>query len=408
MIKQLLSLIMMIASFNAMAQTEEGFTKAEEGMEYKIFSDGKNDLLKNGEFMELHFTSIIKGRNIDSVLTSTRDIGAPQIMPLDSTNLPPAYYKIFAQLRNGDSVSTRTATDSIIDKQPIGQALPPFIKKGMFIYTNIKIVNIYKTQEEADKARQANMAIQEAIAKEKEAAQIIIDDKILSEYLAANKITATKSPKGSYVQITKLGVGAKLNNTQFVKVKYKGKTLDGNIFDTNMDATKGHTDPLLVNLTNDMSLGGGVIPGMTDALLMMQKGTKGIMYIPSTLGYGARGAGADIGPNANLIFEVEVLSVMSKSQAAIENRIQQNKMMALQKAEQAKQKIAEKKYMDSLQRVDPKAAAEMKRQIIAQRGNLDGESDSPKSNGSKSPAKKSTTPKAIIKPSAIKKTAKKK
>jgi FKBP-type peptidyl-prolyl cis-trans isomerase FkpA len=372
MIKQLLSLMMMLASFTTMAQNSEGYTMADEGMEYKIFSDGKNELLKNGEFMELHFTSIIKSSNIDSVLTSTRDICAPQIMPLDSTNLPPAYYKIFVQLRNGDSVSTRTATDSIISKQPQGQELPPFIKKGMFIYTNIKIVNIYKTQEEADKARQANMAIQEAIAKEKEAAQIIIDDKILSEYLATNKITATKSPKGTYVQITKLGIGARLDNTKFVKVKYKGTTLNGNIFDTNMDDSKGHTDPLLVNLTNDMSLGGGVIPGMTDALLMMQKGTKAVMYIPSTLGYGARGAGGDIGPNANLIFEVEVLSVLNKAQVVAANAIEQKKMEALKNktlAEDAKKAISSltKQQIDDIKNSGKKMGEENKKKSSAKK-----------------------------------------
>jgi FKBP-type peptidyl-prolyl cis-trans isomerase FkpA len=333
MIKQLLSLVMMIGSFTAMAQNPEGYTMAEEGLEYKIFSDGKNDPLKNGEFMELHFTSIIKGLNIDSILTSTRAQGMPQIMPFDSTGLPPSYYKIFAQLRNGDSVSTRTSTDSIISKQPQGQELPGFIKKGMFIYTNIKIANIYKTQAEADKVRQENMAKQEAIAKEKAVAQLIMDDKILSEYIASNKIIATKSPKGTYVQITKPGTGAKLDNTKFVKVKYKGKTLDGNIFDTNMDDSKGHTDPLLVNLTNDMSLGGGVIPGMADALLMMQKGTKAVMYIPSTLAYGARGAGGEIPPNSNLVFEVEVLSVLNKAQVAAANAIEEKKMQALKNKE---------------------------------------------------------------------------
>ncbi len=329
MIKQLLSLMMMLTSFTAMAQNSEGYTVAGEGLEYKIISDGKNELLKNGEFMEIHFTSIIKGLNGDSVLNSTRDLGTPQIMPFDSTGLPPSYYKIFALLRNGDSVSTRTSTDSILSKQPEGQELPPFIKKGTFIYTNIKITNIYKTQAEADKVKQENIAKQEAIDKEKAANQMIVDDKILSEYLANNNIKATKSPQGTYVLITKLGVGAKLDATKFVKVKYKGKTLDGNVFDTNMDDSKGHTDPLLVNLTSDMSLGGGVIPGMADALLMMQKGTKAIMYIPSTLGYGARGAGGDIGPNANLIFEVEVLSVLSKAQVVAANAIEEKKMQTL-------------------------------------------------------------------------------
>jgi FKBP-type peptidyl-prolyl cis-trans isomerase FkpA len=398
MIKQLLSLIMMLASFNAIAQNADGYTKADDGMEYKIFSDGKSELLKSGEFMELHFISIIKGLNVDSVLNSTRTLGMPQIMPLDSTNLPPTYYKIFAQLRNGDSVSTRTVTDSIIDKQPQGQPLPPFIQRGMFIYTNIKIVNVYKTQAEADKVRQENMAIQEAKDKEKAAAQIIVDDKILSEYIATNKITATKSPKGTYVQITKPAVGARLNNTQFVKVKYKGKTLDGNIFDTNMDDSKGHTDPLLVNLTNDMSLGGGVIPGMTDALLMMQKGTKGIMYIPSTLGYGARGAGGDIPPNTNLVFEVEVLSVLSKAQVVADNAVQEKKM-----------KLLQKKYIDSLQKADPKAAAEMKKQMVMEQVSAEeAPVVNPKKGGTKTPTKKTNTSKEMIKPSAIKKTEKKK
>jgi FKBP-type peptidyl-prolyl cis-trans isomerase FkpA len=400
MIKQLLSLVMMMTSFNALAQNAEGYTMADDGMEYKIISDGKNDLLKNGEFMELHFVSIIKGLNIDSVLNSTQTQGAPQIMPFDSTALPPSYYKIFALLRNGDSLSTRTVTDSIISKQPEGQELPAFIKRGMFIYTNIKIVNVYKTQAEADIVRQANMAKQEAIEKAKEAIQIVADDKILAEYIAANKIIATKSPKGTYVQITKPGVGPKLDNTKFVKVKYKGKTLDGNIFDTNMDDSKGHTDPLLVNLTSDMSLGGGVIPGMTDAFLMMQKGTKAVMYIPSTLAYGPRGAGGDIPPNANLMFEVEVLSVMNKAQVVAANAIEQKKMMALQK-----------KYMDSLKKADPKAAEEMQKQLMQEQMQKYQQNEEVKAainKGTKTPGKKPSISKAVIKPSAIKKTVKKK
>jgi FKBP-type peptidyl-prolyl cis-trans isomerase FkpA len=397
MIKQLLFLVIILSSFSAIAQSDEGYKIDEEGMEYKIISDGKNALMKNGEFMEIHFTSIIKGNGVDSVLNSTREQGAAQIMPFDSVNIPPNYYKIFAQLRHGDSLSTRTATDSIIKKMLEGQQLPAFIKKGMFIYTNIKIANVYATKEAADKAQSDITAKKEIIDKEKAAAQIIIDDKILSDYLAANKITATKSPKGTYVQITKPGVGARLNNTQFVKVKYKGTTLDGNIFDTNMDDSKGHTDALLVNLTNDMSLGAGVIPGMTDALLMMQKGTKAIMYIPSALGYGARGAGADIPPNANLIFEVEVLSILNKSEVAADNAMQQKKMKALQK-----------KYMDSLQKADPKAAAEMKKQMMEQGQVMEAPVASAATKGTKTPAKKPTTSKAIVKPTAIKKTVKKK
>jgi FKBP-type peptidyl-prolyl cis-trans isomerase len=136
---------------------------------------------------------------------------------------------------------------------------------------------------------------------------------------------------------------------------------------------------------------------MTDALLMMQKGTKAVMYIPSTLGYGARGAGADIAPNANLVFEVEVLSVLNKAEVAADNAMQQKKMKALQK-----------RYIDSLQKADPKAAAEIKKQMMEQGELVEAPVASTATKGTKTPAKKPATSKAIIKPTVIKKTVKKK
>jgi FKBP-type peptidyl-prolyl cis-trans isomerase 2 len=168
------------------------------------------------------------------------------------------------------------------------------------------------------------------------------------------------------VQTTVAGTGPVLDSNVFVKIMYTGKTLDGKMFDSNVDPSKGHTDPLLVNLTNDMSLGGGVIPGMGDALRTMQKGTKATMFIPSGLGYGARGAGADIPANANLMFDVEVLEILTKAQAKAANDAQQAKMMAQRKAQQEQQMADQKKYMDSLEKADPKAAEQMKQQMQQQ------------------------------------------
>jgi FKBP-type peptidyl-prolyl cis-trans isomerase FkpA len=345
---------------------DASFKKGEEGMEYKIIANGKGDLLKQGEFMELQFTSTISGGGKDSVLNSSREQGGAQIMPFDSTNLPRPYLLIFKQLKKGDSVATRTSTDSIIKKQPQGQQLPPFIKKGMFIYTNIKLVNIYKTQAEADSARKLNTAAAEVTAKAKAELLAKEDDKTIAAYLAKNNITATKTAKGVYVKTTQAGTGAMLDSNVFVKVMYTGKTLDGKMFDSNVDPSKGHTDPLNVNLTNDMSLGGGVIPGMTEALKTMQKGTKATMYIPSGLAYGPRAQSADLPANANLMFDVEIIDVMSKEQAKADNAAQQAKMMAQQKAAQAQQMAAQKKYMDSLKKADPKAAEEMQKQMMQQ------------------------------------------
>ncbi len=343
------------------------FKKGDDGMEYKIINDGKGDTLKVGQFMELHITSLISGGGKkDSVLNSSRDQGGPQIIPFDSINIPPAYFKIFKMLRKGDSIAVRTSTDTIIKKQQPGQQLPPFIKKGMFIYTNIKLINIYKTSAEADSAKKINAIAAEAAAKAKAEALVKTDDKTISDYLAKNNIKAIKTEKGVYVQTLQAGTGPVLDSNVFVKIKYTGKTLDGKIFDTNVDSSKGHMEPLKVNLTNDMSLGNGVIPGMTDALKTMQKGTKAKMFIPSGLAYGPRGAGAEIPANANLIFEVEVIDVMSKELAKAENEALQKKQMEQQKAMQAEQMAAQKKYLDSLKKADPKKAAEMEQQMMQQ------------------------------------------
>ena len=336
------------------------YKKGEEGMEYKIISEGKGETLKPGQFIEFNFTSVYNNGKKDSILTNTRDMGGAQIITLDSTNLPPAYFKLFKQLKKGDSLSTKMLTDTVFKKQP--ESMPPFMKKGNYLYTNIRIMNVYKTQEEADKARQANMAAQEVAGKQKAAAQLVKDDKILTEFLAKNNIKATKTEKGAYVEILQPGTGAMLDTSSITKIKYTGKTIAGKMFDSNVDPSKGHLDPLTVNLTNDMSLGGGVIPGMSEGLKLMNKGTKAKIYIPSSLAYGAAGAGGDIGPNENLIFEVEVLEVLTKAQAAADVAAQQKKFQEMQK-----------KYTDSLTKANPEAAKQMQQQQMQQQMQQQGQ-----------------------------------
>ena len=341
---------LLLATAVAFSACTESYKKGENGMQYKIIASGKGETLKMGEFLELHFTSILSGGGKkDSVLNSSREQGAAQIMPFDSTQLPPAYFKIFKQMKNGDSLSTKTLVDSMFKDQP--QGMPPFMKKGMFLVTNIKIINVYKTQAEADKAKQVGMAAAEVAAKAKGEVLAKADDKTLTDFFEKNKLKTTKTTKGTYVEILQAGTGTMLDTTVFAKINYTGKTLDGKMFDSNTDPSKGHTEPLIVNLTNDQSLGNGVIPGMSDGLLGLQKGTKAKLYIPSGLAYGPRGAGGDIAPNANLIFEVEILEVVSKAQVKIENEVKQKQMEAKQK-----------QYMDSVKKAAPVAPAAQSQQ----------------------------------------------
>ncbi|RYF80348.1 MAG: FKBP-type peptidyl-prolyl cis-trans isomerase, partial [Chitinophagaceae bacterium] len=121
-----------------------------------------------------------------------------------------------------------------------------------------------------------------------------------------------------------------------------GKTLEGTTFDSNTDPKFNHTEPLLVNLTNEPSAGQKVIPGWEDGFKLLNKGAKAKFYVPSSLGYGAQGAGQDIKPNAILVFDVEVADLLTKSQA-----------IALATAQQQKMQEMQKRYMDSMQKANP-------------------------------------------------------
>jgi FKBP-type peptidyl-prolyl cis-trans isomerase FkpA len=355
---------LLLAGLIMLAACKPSFKKAD-GMEYAIVNSGKGDLLKQGEFLEMHFTNLLsrKGKK-DSLLNNTREMGAPQFMQFDSINIPPAYLKIFKQMRVGDSVSTRILVDSMFKDNPM--QMPPFMKKGDMIYTNIKIVNAHKTQEAADSARKASTVNAEKVAKEKAAALIKADDKAIADYLAKNKIKAERSDKGVYVETTTPGTGAFLDTNSIVRVKYTGKTLAGVMFDSNVDPSKGHTDPLTVNLTNDKSIGNGVIPGLESGMFKLQKGSKAKVYIPSGLAYGTRGGGPDLPPNANLVFDIEVLDIITKEQLKADNAAAAAKAKAEQDAQQKLMQQQQKVYEDSLQKADPKKFEEYKQQMQQQ------------------------------------------
>ena len=335
-------------------QTDDGFTKGEAGMEYAIVNSGNGDLLKTGDILEMHFTNLLyrKGKK-DSVLNNTRERGMAEFMAFDSMSIPPAYFKIFEQMKVGDSVSTRTIVDSMFKQNP--EQLPPFMSKGDVVYTNIIVVNAYKTLSAADSAKTIAMVYAEKISKEKAEVLVKADDKVIADYIAKNNIKAIKTNKGVYVEMIKQGTGAFLNKKSIVKIKYKGKTLEGVLFDTNMDDSKGHTDPLTVNLTNDKEIGNAVIAGLENGMYKLQKGSKARIYIPSGLAYGPRGGGADIPANANLVFEIVVLNIITKAQMISEGKVAAAKL----KAKQQMQIKQQKKYMDSLKKTDPKKYEEL-------------------------------------------------
>jgi len=109
---------------------------------------------------------------------------------------------------------------------------------------------------------------------------------------------------GLQYKIIQAGTGAMPKATDVVRVHYTGLLLDSTKFDSSIDRGEPAEFPV-----------GGVIPGWTEALQLMKVGAKWRLYIPSDLGYGPNGAGADIGPNALLIFDVQLLGIVEQVDA---------------------------------------------------------------------------------------------
>ena len=127
--------------------------------------------------------------------------------------------------------------------------------------------------------------------------------KAQADFFAENKKRegVVETASGLQYQVVKAGVGDFPAPTSKVKVHYEGYLLDGTKFDSSIDRGK----PIDFNLDR-------VIKGWAEGVALMQPGAKYTLYIPYELGYGAQGAGNVIKPYSALIFEVELIEILSK------------------------------------------------------------------------------------------------
>lgn len=152
---------------------------------------------------------------------------------------------------------------------------------------------------EVQSFREAMMAKQEAKAK-------ALADKNKAEgeaFLAKNakEVGVVVRESGLQYKVLKEGTGPMPKADAIVSVHYRGTLLDG----TEFDSSYARNEPLVLPV-------GGVIPGWTEALTLMKEGSKWQLYIPAALAYGEDGAPPAIGPNAALLFEVELISAAAK------------------------------------------------------------------------------------------------
>ena len=275
------------------------YKKTRSGLVYQIFPGGSND--STAKFNNVIKFNVLYKIN-DSVLYDSHG-KMPQffgVSPQDSGSYSP--FELFTLLRKGDSVVTTQSVDTLFKKGMQQQI--PFAKKGDQIKTYIKVLEVFRVDSIARKDYQAEMEkdkprmekeTQEAEAKQKEK-----EEKEMQAYFSANKITPVRAPKGTYVLIKEKGTGEPAALGKFVTVKYAGKGLVNNQqFDAGVYVFQ--VGP------------GNAIAGWHDGIPLLNKGGKGILYIPGTLAYGQDGPA---GPFATLVFDVEILNVSDTQEQA--------------------------------------------------------------------------------------------
>jgi FKBP-type peptidyl-prolyl cis-trans isomerase len=227
-------------------------------------------------------------------------------------------HTIFGYVVSGQDVVNAIAQDDVMNKVTI-------VRKGVNAkkFDAVKVfTDYYATKGEEDKKQAAIQA--EARAKQAlvdAEAKKVYDEKYGSvkadkvKYLAGVRTTATKTASGLEYKIIKQGTGKKPVDGTTIYIHYAGYLEDGSLFDSSYEdvvktygkfdqnrATQNGYSPFPFQAGKK----DGLIPGFLEGVSNLSFGDKAVIFIPAALGYGERGAGNVIPPNANIIFEVEL------------------------------------------------------------------------------------------------------
>jgi FKBP-type peptidyl-prolyl cis-trans isomerase FklB len=180
-----------------------------------------------------------------------------------------------------------------VDPAIVARGLKDALSNGKMLLTEEEERAIL-TQLQADmRKKQQEMAMAAGEANKKEGVAFLEANKTKEGIVAL--------PSGLQYKVLQEGTGPKPSATDTVVCNYRGTLLNNTEFDSSYKRGQPTTFPV-----------SGVIKGWTEALQLMPVGSKWQLFVPAELAYGERGAGGQIGPNATLVFEVELLSIQPK------------------------------------------------------------------------------------------------
>jgi len=283
-LKSIITVIAIVAAGSLYGCQTDKFKESPDGYKYQIVREGTGETPKNGEVAYYH---IVYKNEKDSLIFETKGEAVP--IPCDTAQWSTmgALYKALATVKEGDSIIVKIPTKTLFDESFRAQVPPSLNPEGEITF----YIGAQKYMSQEDMMSEMMKKSEEQITKDKET---------IDSYLQKNGITAQSTESGLRYVITTEGAGANAVAGQQVTVHYTGILLEGT---EPFDSSIGK-DPIQFVLGQGM-----VIPGWDEGLTLLKAGSKGTLYIPSSLAYGERGAGGVIPPNAILKFDVEMVKI---------------------------------------------------------------------------------------------------
>lgn len=263
------------------------------GVELKYFKNGSGQEIEDGQIVMINLQYF----DYDGNELLNKVGNDPVVLQKDSSwESNGIIYNVIDNLVKGDSVFFQLTTEQFFKNAPQSVEVPDSVKNKMIsFYCGIQDV---MSQSEFEDFQRIQYEKMQQEMEQQSNDQLSIDLELIDNYLKENNITAKSVDSGLRYVITKMGSGENAAPGDNVTVHYTGMLLNGEKFDSSLDRNQ----PFSFQLGQGM-----VIRGWDEGITYFNKGSEGTLYIPSTLGYGASGAGGVIPPNAVLIFEIQVL-----------------------------------------------------------------------------------------------------
>ncbi len=304
--------VMLVAlTFLACSSKYAGYDKTATGLYYKLFKVSKDTIKpKIGDWVSLTMKYTYK----DSTLFDSKQaMGSPVRFQLPVSDFKGDIYEGIAMLSPGDSADFIINADSLFKKTFRQPTRPAFIDTNSVIHFYITLLTVDSPET--------------LMKKEVES---------LKKYVEEKKITVAPLASGLYFVETTAGKGNKIDSGVWVKAHFKVSLIDGKQIFSSYD----RGEPMQFEYGKRFDT-----PGFEEGISKMTKGGKATLVVPSKIAFGEMGRGAMVPPYSTIIYEVEVVDVMSKAQH--DKQIAEEKKQAQIKMENAKKQEGDlmKKYL---------------------------------------------------------------